>query len=344
MVRGIRVASSLMLRYGATGLLELLPETTISAQQPTLPDGGNSTEPLNNGWPAYEFSDSSAPYSGIVRNAHGASSLILSSRTIAETSNRLSVEFQDASNEYQQDSLSLVDADDASLIGYEISSQSTALGIANMSQATRVLLRQLDKSTKGNLFVQFQTSFRAQKVRPGDIIAITYLKEGLVRAPFRVTKLSPSTNYEFVTILAQTHDDDWYSDNPAILAAAGRQPSSQIRTPLPLIGLQAHVDSNGALEYYDFQVQEQIQAQKDGSATDILTAWFSQPAKPSPTSPALPLVSLAPQYATAGGSLKGGSTLYYALSAVDQAGNEGSLSFTVPSVTPDSDPTRIPFP
>ena len=333
-VRGIRVASSLMLRYGATGLLELVPETTLAAQQSSLPDGGNSLAPLNEGWPAYEFSDASGPFSGIVRNANGTSSVRLSSRSIAETSNRLSVEFQDAFNEYQQDSLSIVDAEDSGLIGYEISSTSTALGIANMSQANRVLLRQLDKSTKGNLFVQFQTGFRALKVRPGDLIALTYLKEGFSRAPFRVVKLSPSTNYRLVTILAQLHDDAWYNDNPAVLAGSGRQPGSHIQPPRPLIGLLPHNDTHGVLEYYDFQVQEQIQAQNDGSATDILTVGFATPGKPSANSPALPLLSLSPQYSNSGGTLPGGSNLYYAISATDNQGREGSLSFTVPATIP----------
>ncbi len=328
-VRGIRVASSLMLRYGATGLLELLPETTIGAQQPSLPDGGNSTEDVNGGWPAYEFSDGSASFSGIVRNPNGSSSVRLSSRTIAETSNRLSVEFQDESNEYQQDSLSLADGDDSSLIGYEISSQSTALGIANFSQATRVLLRQLDKSTNGNLFVQFQTSFRALKIRPGDIVALTYLKEGFTRALFRVVKLSPSVNYQLVTIFGQIHDDDWYSDNPAVLGGAGRQPGTHIQTPRPLIGLIPHVDANGNFEYYDFAVTEQTQTQSDGTATDTLTVGFSQPSKPNPNSPSLPLLSLAPEYEATGGTLAGGGKWYYAVSAVDSAGDEGALSFTV---------------
>ncbi len=53
------------------------------------------------------------------------------------------------------------------------------MGITNYSQATRVLLRQLDKSTNGNLFINFVTSFRALKVRPGDIIAVTYAKGGI---------------------------------------------------------------------------------------------------------------------------------------------------------------------
>jgi hypothetical protein len=340
-VRGIRVASSLMLRYGPTGLLELAPETTLASQQATLPDGSNSTATLAGGWPAYEFSDASGPFSGIVRSPNGSSSVRLTSRSVAETSNRLSVEFQDAFNEYQQDSLSVVDSDDSSLIGYEISSQSTALGIANMNQATRVLLRQLDKSTAGNLYVQFQTSFRALKVRPGDIITLTYAKEGLSRTPFRVIKLAPSVNYEVVTILAQIHDDDWYSDNPAVLAGAGRQPFSQVQTPRPLIGLVAHSDANGLLEFYDFQVTEQLQSQSDGSATDTLTVGFSMPSRPQTGSLSLPLLSLSPQYQSSGGTLAGGSTLYYAVSAVDAAGNEGALSFTVPVLIPGSGRTNM---
>jgi hypothetical protein len=328
-IRGIRVASSLMLRYGQTGLLELLPEAGLAGQQPTLPDGSNSTESLAGGWPAYEFSDASGPFSGIVRNADGSSSVRLTSRSIAETSNRLSVEFQDESNEYQQDSLSLVDADDSALIGYEIASQSTALGIANFSQATRVLLRQLDKSTKGNLYVQFETSFRALKVRPGDIIALTYQKAGFNRAPFRVVKLSPSMNYQLVTVLAQIHDDAWYSDNPATLGGAGRQPGMQVGTPRPLIGTVSHKDANGNLEYFDFGVAEEVQSYSSGAATDILTVSFAEPSKPDTSAVSVPLLSLAPQYSVTGGTLPNGTNYYYAISAVNAAGDEGPISFTV---------------
>ncbi len=71
MVRGIRVASSLMIRYGVSGLLELLPETTIAGQQSSLPDGSNSSRSLNGGWPVYEFSDASGPFSGIARDPKG---------------------------------------------------------------------------------------------------------------------------------------------------------------------------------------------------------------------------------------------------------------------------------
>lgn len=333
-IRGIRVASSLMLRYGTTGQLQLLPETTLALQQPVLPDGSNAIEQLNGGWPAYEFSDASAAFSGIVRDASGASTVRLISRAVAETSNRLSVEFQDESNEYQQDSLSLADADDAALIGYEISSHSTALGVANFSQATRVLLRQLEQSTKGNLFVEFQTSFRALKVRPGDIITLTYLKENFVRKPFRVLKLSPSLNYQIVTVLAQAHDDSWYSDQPATMGGAGRQPAAQTGTPRPLIGLLPHNGAGGNFEFFDFQNEDQLQVQAGGAATDLLTVSFSQPAKPHSNSPSLPLVSLSPEYVAGSGTLPAGATYYYAVTAVDAAGNEGALSFTVRAAVP----------
>lgn len=336
-VRGIRVASSLMLRYGINGSLQLLPETTISQQQPVLPDGGNSLIPFDQGgWPAYEFSDGSLPpFSGIVRNADGTSSLRFVSRSIVEVSNRLSVEFQDESNEYQQDSLSVVDSNDSGLIGYEISSQSTALGIANFSQASRVLLQQLDKSIYGNLFVEFQTSFRALKTRPGDIIAVSLSRpilagaEGNYRIPFRVIRLSPSLNYQLVTILAQIHDDDWYSDNIAVLGGPGRQPSSQVQTPLPLIGLTPHYNpTTGAFEFFDFLVTETTQT-GNGLTTDSLTIGFSQPSKPNPNLPSLPVLSLASQIETTSGSIPANTSYYYAISAVDSLGNEGPLSFTV---------------
>jgi hypothetical protein len=332
-VRGIRVAASLMIRYGVSGLLELLPETTLATQQPAPPDGSNSSL-LNGGYPTYEFSDQPGPISGIARDPQGRSTMLLSSNSVAETSNCLNVEFQDEFNEYQQDSLSTVNSEDVALIGYEISSQSTAMGITNYSQATRVLLRQLDKAIDGNLYVNFVTSFRALKVRPGDIIAVTYLKEGLSRTPFRVVKLSPAMNYQFVTIQAQIHDDDWYSDSITTLLAAGRQPASQVQVPRPLIGLVPILDAGGQIEAFDLEIGDDPQAQTDGTTTDTLTVGFSVPSAPSLGALSIPVLSLSPTYANAGGILEGGSTYYYAVSAVDAAGNEGDISFTASITLP----------
>ena len=333
-IRGIRVASSLMLRYGTSGLLQLLPEATLAVQQRDLPDGSNSVNPLNNGWPAYEFSDSSASFSGIVRRSDGSSSLRITSRSIAETSNRLSVEFQDEANEYQQDSLSVVSDGDLNLIGYEVSSQSTALGLPNYNQASRVLLRQLDKLTKGNLFVEFQASFQAIKIRPGDIITLTYVKDGFDRLPCRVNKVAPSLNYQLVTILAQIHNDDWYSDSLATLEAAGRQPSSQIQIPRPLLGVKPRTGDTEVTETFDFAIEEEIQANQDGSATDTIAVSFSEPTKPTNNTISVPLLSLAPDVQSSGGSLRGQQVLYYAVTGSNGAGAEGTPSFIVRAQIP----------
>jgi hypothetical protein len=48
----------------------------------------------------------------------------------------------------------------------------------------------------------------------------------------------------------------------------------------------------------------------------------------------VPLLSLAPLVATSGGTLNGGAILYYAVSAVDGTGVEGSLSFVVTATIP----------
>jgi hypothetical protein len=339
-VRGIRVGASLMLRYGTDGLLELLPEGTLASQQPTLPDGSNSQETLYNGWPVYEFSDSSADFSGIAKTSKGVSTLTLSALTIAETYNRISVEFQDEQNEYQQDSLSVANTNDSDLIGFEVASQSNALGLPNFNQAMRILLRQLDKSTAGNQYIQFQTSFRALKVRPGDIIAVTYLREGFERTPFRVLKLSPSLNYEMVTIQAQVHNDNWYSDSLAVLQLPGRQPVGNVGIPLPLIGTVPHDDSSGDLEYFDFAVTDTVSTLQDGSAIVGISVGFTVPATPSINSTYLPLVSLSPSIDPTQGTLLGGNTWYYAVTAVDANGNEGNLSFTIPAAIPDTSNTN----
>ncbi len=140
------------------------------------------------------------------------------------------MEFQDALNGYQQDSYSLVDPDDVARCGQEVTQTLMALGIPNYDQAARILKFNLDKSVRGNTYVEFETSVRAFGIRPGDLITVTYLKEGFNRQPFRVLKISPATNYRTTTITAQIHDDAWYADtNGQVTSAAGAGAAGQRR-------------------------------------------------------------------------------------------------------------------
>jgi hypothetical protein len=328
-VRGVRNAARLYLTYGPGGVLQLQVENTIALQQPAQPAWSNSTQPLDGGWPSYEFGDGSTGFSGILRLPNGEPSVTLTSRSIADTPNRISVEFQDALNGYQQDSYEVVDPDDVALAGQEVSTTLAALGIPNYDQAGRIVQFNLDKSVHGNTYIAFETSIKAFGIRPGDLITLTYLKEGLTRQPLRVLKISPATNYRTSTITAQFHDDAWYSDtNGQVTSPIGTvtQGNASVGVPRPLIGTV--LDENGDVQ---FGVVESTATSSDGTVEELVSVSFVPPAGAGVSStagPGVPLLSLVPTIGT-GGTLAGGQNLYYAVSGEDSTGDESGLSFIV---------------
>lgn len=331
LVRGIRNASGLYLTYGMGGKLELRPEGEFALQHPVKPEGSNSTEPFNGGWPCYEFGDGTSGFSGLLRRPSGEPAIRIWSKPIAETPNRYVVEFQDEFNEYQQDSLSIVDVDDVLSSGQEVSAQFYALGIPNFYQAARVIQRQLRRGIEGNLFVEFETSVRGVGLKPGDLITLTYLKEGFQRAPFRITKIAVGPNHRTLVITCQKHDDGWYLEPDAESGAGrGRQPAGHVGLPRPLIGKV--LDEHGTPQ---FEITEKAAANSDGGATVTLSVGFVAPAKPQASRAGIPLLSLAPRIDSSGGTLAGGQTFYYAISGQDADGMEGPLSFTVRASIPD---------
>lgn len=337
-IRGIRTAARLYLATGADGRLQLRAENTLALQQPSKPAGSNSVEVLNGGWPCYEFGDGTTGASSILRKAGGEPSIRFWARSAADTPNRYSVEFQDAFNEYQQDSLSLVDIDDVLRNGQEISVVLNALGIPNFHQAARIIQLALDKSIRGNTYVQFETSVRGIGLKPGDLITLTYLKEGLLRAPFRIKSIAPGLNFSTATITAQIHDDFWYSDtasdgNPG----TRRQPGFEVGLPRPLLGNILDEDGEPQLE-----IQERADEAGDGQMTVWLKAGFVVPRQPSASSAGIPLLSLSPAVSETGGTLAGDQTLYYAISSLGADGSESALSFLVrASIPPGPDTNSV---
>ncbi|MCP5112758.1 MAG: hypothetical protein GY953_18180, partial [bacterium] len=335
LVRGVRQGSGLYLTYGDGGLLRLNVESSFATQHPTKPDGSNSSETKGGGWPVYEFGDGSSPFSGLLRRANGEPALRLWARPAADTPNRYTVEFQDAFNEYQQDSLSLVDVDDALLTGQEVHATLHALGLPNFSQAARIIRRRLDRGLRGNLMVEFETSVRAVHLRPGDLITLTYLKEGFQRESFRVIKTVAGTNHSTLRITVQLHADAWYTDAGGEGSGTGRQPGGAVGLPRPLVG--SELDENDEPQ---FGVTEEVVERADGSMAVNLSVAFVPPAKPETTGVGIPLLSLAPAVSTTGGTLEGGQSLYYAVSAVDSGGAEGGLSFVVRAAIPSGTSTN----
>jgi Putative phage tail protein len=336
--RGVRNGSRLFLRYGLGGLLGLNVENTLALQQPTQPDGSNADEAVTGGWPAYEFGDGTAGLSGILRRPSEEPWIRVWSRSTAETPNRLSLEFQDAFNQYQQDSLSVTDVDDMLAVGQEVNLNLPALGIANFNQAARITKFQLDKLVAGNTYVEFATTMRGLKLRPGDLITVTYLKEGFEGQPFRVVKIAPGLNYSTALITAQIHQDAWYGDNNADVFGSGlpgRQPGYGIGTPRPVTGEVLDQYRNPQLE-----ITEQDSANADGTMTISLAAGFNRPRQPAVTGLGIPLIGIAAGTQDTGGSLAGNQTLYYAVTGSDASGQESALSFVVPATIPDGTNTN----
>ena len=113
-IRGVRNNARLQLTYGSDGKLAVHVENSLLLQQPTKPAGSNAPNMVNGGWPAYVYADGSVPglTSGILRRSDNSSTVRMWSRPIVDAPNRFSIEFADRYNEYQQDSLALVDVDE----------------------------------------------------------------------------------------------------------------------------------------------------------------------------------------------------------------------------------------
>lgn len=328
LIHGIRNGSSLLLNFGGDGRLRLRVEHTLAVQQPVKPAGSNSVETLDGGWPAYEFSDGSAAFSGLLRRPDGSPAVRLWSRSGADTPNRLAVEFQDEFNEFQHDSLALVDVDDSLLTAREVTAGFAAVGLPNFDQATRMLRLQLNKTIRGYTFIDFETSVRGVGLSPGDLITITYLKEGLIRKPFRVVKLAPGKDYETVAVTAQWHDDSWYTTGSASAMGGRRPDGTDAGIPKPLVG--SLIDENGIAQ---FGITE---SQIEGAAGTAvgLAVEFVPPARPAATAAAIPVLSISPTIQSTGGALAGSQNLYYAVTGVDSGGAESGLSFVVRAKIP----------
>jgi hypothetical protein len=337
-VRGIRNAARLYLTYGPGGALQLQVENSLALQQPTQSAYTNSTGSLSGGWPAYEFGDGSSGVTGILRQQSGEPSFTISSRSIADTPNCFTIDFQDSLNSYQQDSYTVVDPDDIALAGQTVTATLMAIGLPNYDQAARILQFTLDKSVSGNTYIQFDASIKAFGIRPGDLITVTYLNEGFNRQPFRVLSISPATNYRTCTITAQIHDDAWYADTngqPASAPSPVQQGNSGVGVARPLMG--SLIDANGNMQ---FGISETDSSRSDGTIETSLSVSFVAPSNPvtgsSTVPPGVPLLDMVPTMGT-GGTLTGGQTLYYAISSVDQAGDQSALSFIVQASIPQDD-------
>lgn len=339
-IRTVRTSARLQLTYQPDGRLGVYVENSLLLQQPSKPAGSNAPAPVNGGWPAYVYADGSASgvSSGLLRLLNGAPSIRMWSRPIADTPNRYSVEFADQFNEYQRDSLAVTDFQDVSRTGQEITGRIAADGVASFDQAARLLKFFLDRSLQGNRYIEFETTVKAVGQRVGDLITVTYLKEGLNDQPFRILKIEPGANYRTVRITAQIHDDAWYNDTNGQLTLA--PPTERSSTTEPTVPASLYGDELDADGEPQFGIQESQVGAADGSIMSEITVSFRPPQAGRSLAVGTPTIGLQPTISLTGGSLEGDATLYYAVTAVDSDGLEGDPSFVVRAELPPGTSTN----
>jgi hypothetical protein len=328
-VRGIRLSTGLGLSLSGEGRLELQVESGIARQHPEKRATSNAATALSGGWPAYEFGDGAAGRSGIlVRN--GRSTLRIWRRSGNETPNRLTVELQDAFRAYQQTSVSLLDADDEKLQGYEVSAGLAAMGLPHVNQALRALRHQLNKLHRGNRFVEFESGMQAIGVRPGDLITLSIAAEGLDRSLFRVVGIGVRENHATVRLVCREHREEWYEqlENGGETQSSGGGVESGGSMPRVLAGRTLNGEGRSELE-----VEEGAEDVESGQVE--LKVRFTPPPRGAFSRLRAPLVDIGPRVISGGGTISGPKTLYYGLTAVDDAGAESPLSFMVRADVPE---------
>ena len=175
-IRSIRNGSRLYLVLNTSGLIEVRVENTFAPPAARHPASGKQFDDDVQQWIGRRMQEFGSPLRlRVTRTAVRAcsSSKLGGSQ---DTPNRLTIEFQDAYNQYQQDSLSLEDEADVDLCGQEVAVNWDAVGISTFSQASRMLLLGLNRGISGNVFIQFQTSIKALGLLPGDLITVSYVK------------------------------------------------------------------------------------------------------------------------------------------------------------------------
>ncbi|MGD0577809.1 MAG: phage tail protein [Bryobacteraceae bacterium] len=327
-LRGLRQGAELLIRLNENGQISVMVEETIAAQQPAQLEHSNATSPLDGGWPSFEANDGSTGDCTILAGTDGDIALSLFCEPTSTTPNRLSVELQDSRNDYLNGSLSLVDADDVARAGSEVPGIFRGLGIPSLTQAERVLSKELARRIDGNLFAEFSTTVKGLGMQPGDIIAITSSDYDLTRAPFRVLRLSLGLNCETIAVVAQTHDDGWYGPGTATSGSSTGWPSTvDSGTPFPIAGFTYDESAGPALS-----IQEQTEPQADGGASELLSVQFRPPRQQVASLPS-PKIQQAAVIASGGQLQPGRKALHYAVTAVDSNGEESRVSQMIQIVT-----------
>jgi hypothetical protein len=323
LLRSIRLGSLLQIHFTADGKLALRPEATLAQQHPTAVVGSNAVESIAGGWPVYAFGDGMLSEGNILLDSRLNSRLKIYSRPSNEVPNRVHFEIQDALNEFRQDSISIADVDDVQLRRHEVAQALPVVGIPNFPQAQRICQTWLNKAISGNVFLELQTTMKGLHIRPGDLISVSHVRYGFEQTLFRVIETEVSPDLHQVAIVAQLHQDHWYSDQASIRYDRTRIYSWRNSSARAVCGT---IIADGQIQ---FNASEQLAVNSEGVRSVLLTVPFVRPPAETVSSTGIPLVRFNFQIEEWPGGLKAGA-YFYAFSSIDAEGRESGLSSLVP--------------
>lgn len=336
-IRGLRNAGKMLLvaNSDAAGKIKLIVEQTLADQQPAPVAGSNYNTAIAsktaagvaaNGYVAYDFSEAN-----ILRRG-GKSTLRINPP--GELPTRATVQFQDWHNNFSLDSETVVEVD--SLVregGKEVPGNIPLQGIVSHDAARRAIATYYAKRLYGNprnagygdsggtWVYEWETTFKAVRLQVGQICRLSYAQHGISNQLVRIERVQPSTNYEYVKIVARAHSDEWYldtfgqEDSPRF---TGSRRNSLARAPYPILGnpIAGYDDDPmyGAERFFGLYVQPDDTGAFRAEGSTFLPANTFPPGFRPPWCPA------QGNTAPTGGGLAGGRSYYVEIVAHSAAG------------------------
>lgn len=340
-LRGLKTSARKILGLGLDGKLYIATEQTLADQQPAAVTGSNYNTPIashhqdgttGNGYAAYKFD---------ATNIEGIPSL-----SMLTSGNAASIGFEDEANQYVVDNFNPIDSDDLRRIGRDIGGGTFApSGVTSFDQLARLFASDFAKknrgnpdgstSTKGTIQFEFTTTFRAVHLRAGDLVVIDWQLAGISSQLFRIRSIAPDSNYEKAKIAVTWHEDSWY------YTAYGQQPASEFqpdalartqRPPYPWGPAYTHPTTGDPVfdrSDKNFLMQAIYDPGADSSFKARIAVTGFRPVNQPAASPAAPFVPLQGTTASTGGTIIGGRTYYFQVSAKDSGGKVSAMSTLV---------------
>lgn len=218
-IEGLKINGRLLIVPDQNGNIRFQAKQTVADQQWYSPLGSNDSAGYpsvhKEGGPATGYSAYTFDVSNIIENTAR-----LTVDPIAQLPNVLTCSLTDSDNSFIPDSVSVADLDAFNRVGKKVPSTIQALGFLWADSCYRSARTRLaetwranpTKNATGSYKFQFQTTVRAAHLKRGDICRISWPQWGLDPCWIRISGIAPTENYNRVTISANYHVDDFYTD------------------------------------------------------------------------------------------------------------------------------------